>query len=137
MAAPQSGSAISPAPMYATNTAASASNRCSTRWKLPSSTMDGHQRCGDRHRHVAAHAEKFRTGSDPGELRGRGADVRDHQREQRDQAHADAVPMPDQADQALPGHHAHARPEVVEQHQRHCGEQKHPQQVIPVLGAQH
>ena len=136
-AADQSGWASTPAPTYATNTAARPMSTCSTRWKLPAQHQRAHDHGAHGHGEIAAHSQQLCAGSDAGELRGGRSQVGDDEGHQGSGAHAHAVPMPDQADQALAGDHPQPGAEVVEHHQCQGREEQHPQQLVAVVGSQH
>jgi hypothetical protein len=96
-----------------------------------------HPQGGERHADVPAHAaEQVEPGRDAGELRRERAEVREHQRGERHRREPRAEALAHQGEQALAGHDAHARAELVVDDQRRRRQRKHPQQAIAVLGAE-
>ncbi len=92
---------------------------------------------GEGHAQVAAHPEELEARGDPGELRARGAHVGEHEGGHRHGGSAHAIGLAHQPGETLAGDHAHAGPEVVEEHERDRGQQQHPQEAVAVVGTQH
>jgi hypothetical protein len=59
---------------------------------------EGHAHRRDRHAQVAADAEQLEAGGDAGELGAGGAEVGQHQRDQRDRGQPHAEPLTNQPD---------------------------------------
>jgi hypothetical protein len=94
-------------------------------------TPDG----GDGHAQQRCDAGELEAGRDAGELRARGAEVGDQQRDEQRQRPAHAVALPYERHQPAPRDHAHARSELVEEDQRRGRGREHPQQAVAVVGA--
>jgi hypothetical protein len=91
---------------------------------------------GERHAHVAAGARQhLHAGGDARELGADGAEVGYQQRGQRPVGRP-AVAFAHQTHEALPGDHACAGGELVEDDQGNRREREHPQQPVPVVRAQ-
>jgi hypothetical protein len=91
---------------------------------------------GDRNAHVARDAGKLERGGDAGEFGARGAHVGHEEGEQAQGGHADSVALANKPGQALPRHDAHARAKLVEEDERHGGQQQHPQQPVAIVSAE-
>ncbi len=92
---------------------------------------------GARHRQVARDPRKLEAGCNPGELGGRGAEVRDDQAP-RDDERRQLPPAPDTDERDQAGSRGKAKPcaELVDDHQRRDGEDKYPQELVAVTGAE-
>jgi hypothetical protein len=119
-----------------TNTVASRSSACSTRFETAAHNQ---QRDEDRsygHARVAADAGEFGSGGDPGELGAGGADVRQEQDGGGRDGGAMAVAVADQPGQAATGDAAHPCAQLMEDDQRDGREQQHPEQPVAEVGAE-
>ena len=86
------------------------------------------QQGGQRHADVATHVGKLECCGDARQLGARGADIRDHERAERNRGWAAPEALSDERHQPFPGDDAHSGPELVESDQRPRGQGKHPQE---------